>query len=108
MSDPIPNPTPVGVPPATKTSPKVVAAQAWAFIAPVLLAAAMALVSWLLTDDGRTVFRELPVWAQVPIFAAVASLAARLGGYLQRDGLREEGARALYGTTNAERDAAGS
>lgn len=79
----------------TPISPKVVAATAWAFVAPLLLAAVVALVSYLLTDDGRALFGSLPTWVQVPLFAFVSALSAALGGYRKADVLRDLGQQVL-------------
>lgn len=79
----------------TPVSPKVAAAAAWAFLAPLLLAALIALVSYLLTDDGRALFAGLPVWLQVPLFAFVSALAGALAGYVRPDPLRIIGQRSV-------------
>lgn len=79
----------------TPISPKVVAATVWAFVAPLLLAALLALVSYLMTDDGRALFAAVPTWVQVPLLAFISALSAALAGYRKRDALRDIGQDAI-------------
>lgn len=102
MSETAPTPPVVGVPPETKVSPKVALAALLGFLAPALLAT----IAYLTGPEGQTLFTSLPPVLVVFLLAVLTSLATFLGGYLKRDPLREEGARALYGSTNIERDAA--
>jgi hypothetical protein len=60
-------------------SPKAIAATAWAFLAPLLLVGADALVAYLV--DNPLVLAALPLVVQVPILAMLAALGAALAAY---------------------------
>lgn len=66
-------------------SPKTIAAGAWAFAAPLLLAGLDALLAYLL--DNPSVFASLPAVVQVPLLAALAALAGSTGAWKASPGV---------------------
>lgn len=84
--------TPPLVDPAPKTppSPKVVFSAVAAFLAPTII-----IILDYLIGEGRGIFANLPVIAQIAIFSLITSAAAFVSGYIKRDAIRETGARRL-------------
>jgi hypothetical protein len=84
--------TPPLVDPAPRTppSPKVILAAAASFLAPTII-----IVLDYLLGEGRGIFTNLPVIAQIAIFSLITSASTLVAGYMKRDKLREAGARVL-------------
>lgn len=78
---------------ANPPSPKVIFAAAAAFIVPVIVAGVLALISFLLTDSGRELFRDIPLWVRIPLWAMLAAAGAIIAGYQKRDPIRDDGLR---------------
>lgn len=93
MSSAVHSPKPYGIPPKTKTSPKVVAAAILGFLAPALYLT----LGYLTSNEGRQMFDGMHPVLQVFLGALFTSAAVWLGSYMRRDGLREAGARAQAG-----------
>jgi hypothetical protein len=60
-------------------SPKAIAATVWAFLAPLLLTGADALLAYLVGNPS--VFSVLPVVVQVPLVAFLGALAAAVAAF---------------------------
>ena len=74
-------------------SPKVIFAAAAAFVVPIISAGVLALISFLLTDSGRELFRDIPLWVRIPLWAMLAAAGAMVAGYQSRDEIRDDGLR---------------
>jgi hypothetical protein len=66
-------------------SPKLYAATVWAFLAPMLLVTASALLEYLIANP--TLFSALPPVVQVPIVAFLGALGAAVAAYRAKPGL---------------------
>jgi hypothetical protein len=70
--------------PKTPLSPKVIASTVAALLAP----AAIAILGYLQSDEGRTVFVSWPPVLVVALMALLPALATFLAGYFKADPLR--------------------
>lgn len=73
--------------PKTPTSPKVILAAIFGFVAPALFLT----IGYLTTDDGQQIYSSLHPVLRVLIGGLITSASVYLAGYLKRDRLRERG-----------------
>lgn len=73
--------------PKTPTSPKVILAAIFGFVAPALFLT----VGYLTTDEGEQIYSSVHPVLRVFLAGLLTSASVYLAGYLKRDRLRERG-----------------
>jgi len=86
------NPVPIGTPPKTKPSPKVVMAAVLAFVAPAVIAA----LTYIQDAGVEIIGISNPILGTL-VTGLIVSALTFLAGYVKRDPIRESGARRALG-----------